>query len=72
MVEFELCKARVWNKSYITLENVGKPCKTYVIVPGDVVDLGAIEDACAKGLNVRQNCLVTPKTAMIFDTEKLV
>ena len=68
MVEFQLCKA----KSYITLENVGKPCKTYVIVPGDVEDLGAIEDACAKGLNVRHNCLVTPKTAMIFDTEKLV
>ena len=42
------------------------------IVPGDVEDLGAIEDACAKGRNVRHNCLVTPKTAMIFDTEKLV
>ena len=59
------------SKSYITLENVGKPCKTYVIVPGDVEDLGAIEDACAKGLNVRHNCLVTPKTAMFFDTENL-
>ena len=43
-----------------------------VNVPGDVEDLGAIEDACAKGLNVRHNCLVTPNTAMVFDTEKFV